>query len=51
MEEYDDLSEYNGIPEHDINVDYDYYLNTGELSDEFGDSDLDNYIDSLNDWD
>lgn len=27
---YDDLNTYNGCPEHDMQVDYDYYQNTGK---------------------
>lgn len=29
MEEYEDLNEYNGDPEHDMWVDFDNYENTG----------------------
>lgn len=29
--DYDDLSTYNGEAEHDMLVDYDQYVNTGEL--------------------
>ncbi len=36
MSNYDD---YNGNPEHDIWVDYDYQVNTGELDDCFDDPD------------
>jgi hypothetical protein len=49
MSDYDDLDEYNGEPEHDMWVDYDYNANTGELPDEFDDEDLDEFIDNLND--
>jgi hypothetical protein len=31
MSDYDDLYEYNGDPEHDMWVDYDYNTNTDEL--------------------
>ncbi len=51
MDELEDLSIYNGDPPHDMNVDYDYHINTGGLADEFGDSDLEDYINNLNDWD
>lgn len=33
----EDLGTYNGNPEHDIWVDYDYNENTGELEDLFED--------------
>ena len=51
MDELDNLDYYNGEPVHDMEVDYDYHINTGELADEFGDSDLDDFIANLNDWD
>ena len=51
MDEYDDLNTYNGDPVHDGWVDYDYNENTGELSDIFDDTDLDQSVDDLNDWD
>ena len=51
MDEYDDLGTYNGDTEHDMWVDFDYHENTGELSELFEDSDLDQYIDNHNDWD
>lgn len=51
MDEYDDLGTYNGDTEHDMWVDFDYNENTGELSDIFDDTDLDQFIDNLNDWD
>lgn len=35
MEEFEDLDTYNGDPEHDGWVDFDYNENTGELSDLF----------------
>ena len=50
MDEYEDLDAYNGDTEHDMWVDFDYNENTGELSSPFEDSDLDQYIDNLNDW-
>lgn len=51
MDEYEDLDAYNGDTEHDMWVDFDYNENTGELSDIFDDTDLDQFIDNLNDWD
>ncbi len=36
---------------HDGWVDFDYNENTGELSGLFEDSDPDEYINNLNDWD
>ena len=49
--DYDDLDTYDGDPVHDSRVDFDYNENTGELSDIFDDTDLDQFIDNLNDWD
>lgn len=51
MTDYDDLGTYDGDPVHDGWVDVDYNENTGELSDIFDDTDLDQFIDNLNDWD
>ncbi len=51
MDVLDDLGTYNRDIVHDMYVDYDYHINNGELADEFGDSDLDDYINNLNDWD
>ena len=51
MTDYDELDTYNGDPVHDMEVDYDFHINTGELSDIFDDTDLDQFIDNLNDWD
>lgn len=51
MDEFDNLDIYNGNPVHDMEVDYDYHINTGKLADEFGDTDLDDFINNLNDWD
>lgn len=51
MDEYEDLDAYNGDTEHDMWVDLDYNENTGELSGIFDDSDIDSYINNLNDWD
>lgn len=38
---------YNENPVHDMEVDYAYHINTGELSDIYNDD----YINNLNDWD
>lgn len=51
MDENNDLDSYNGDPVHDVWVDFDYNENTGELSDLFDETDIDRYIDNLNDWD
>lgn len=51
MDEYEDLDTYNGDSVHDMEVDYDFHINTGALPDEFGDSDLNDFINNLNDWD
>lgn len=51
MDEYEDLDAYNGDTEHDMWVDFDYNENTGELSGLFEDTDIDQFIDNLNDWD
>lgn len=49
--DYDDLDTYNGDTIHDMYVDSDYEINTGELPDVFDDAALDEYIANLNDWD
>lgn len=51
MDEYEDLDMYDGDPVHDGWVDFDYNENTGELSGIFDESDLNDFIDNLNDWD
>ena len=51
MDDYNDLDSYNGDPLHDGWVDFDYNENTGELSDLFDETDLDQYIDNLDDLD
>ena len=38
---YGDLNSYNGDPAHYMEVDYSYHMNTGELSDLFGDDGID----------
>jgi len=47
MDELDDLDLYNGDPIHDMYVDADYEINTGELNYAFDQAELD--IDNLND--
>ncbi|MDE5877204.1 MAG: hypothetical protein K2H47_06890 [Muribaculaceae bacterium] len=51
MKEQDNFDTYNGDPVHDDWVNFDYNENTGELSSLFEDTDLDQFIDNLNDWD
>lgn len=51
MDEYEDLDTYNDNTLHDMAVDFDCHINTGELPEYFEDSDLDTFIDNLNDWD
>lgn len=51
MNQYDDLDEYNGDPVHDMYVDADYEINTGELPYVFDDDSLDDFVDELDDWD
>lgn len=51
MNDINDLDTYNGDQVHDDWVDFDYNENTGELSGLFEDTDLDDFIDNLNDWD
>lgn len=51
MDELDDLGTYNGDTEHNMWVDFTYNENTGELHEEFGDEDLDEFIDNHNDMD
>lgn len=49
--DYYELDTYNGDSVHDGWVDFNYNENTGELSDNFDDTDFDQLIDNLNDWD
>lgn len=51
MDEYEDIDTYNGDAAHDMNVDFDRYMNTGDGAELFDETDLDEYIDNLNDWD
>ncbi len=50
MDEYEDLDAYNSNTSHDMNVDFDCYMNTGEVAELFDKTDLDEYIDKLKDW-
>lgn len=49
--DYEDIDKYNGDIIHDMYVDSEYEINTGELSEVFDEADLDDYINNLNDWD
>ena len=51
MDELDDLATYNGDTEHDMWMDFTTYEYTSELGECFDDTDVDNFIDNLNDWD
>lgn len=51
MNEYDDLDIYNGDGVHDMEVDFDFHINTNELPEYFEDTDIETFIDNLNDWD
>ena len=51
MDELDDLSTYNGDTEHDMWVDFTTHEYTGELREYFDNSDIDNLIENLDDWD
>lgn len=51
MNGYDDLDTYNGDAEHDMMVDYDYHINTRDLTETFDDEDPDEDADNLDDWD
>lgn len=51
MDEYEDLDMYEGNPVHDINVDFDRHISTGELPEYFDEAVIDIFIDNLNDWD
>lgn len=50
MDEYEDLYMYNGDTEHDMWVDFDNYENTG-IPDVFDEDNLDDFVDTLDDWD
>lgn len=45
MDEYEDLYSYNGNPIHDMYLDNDYNINTGELDDWYGDNSIDENAD------
>ena len=47
MDEFDDLATYNGDAEHDMWVDFTTHEYTGELDDNFEDSE----VDKFDDWD
>ena len=49
--DFDDLDTYNGDTVHNMYVDSDYEINTGELSEVFDEADLDDFIDNLDDRD
>ena len=51
MEDLEDLSTYTGNTEHDMWVDFTTNQYTGELADIFDDSEVDDFIDNLDDWD
>ena len=51
LSEYDNLDSSTGDPVYDGWVDFDSNENTGELSELFDETDLDQSIDDLNDWD
>ena len=51
MDELDDLATYNGEDEHDMWVDFTTNQYTGELGQYFDDTDVNNFIDKLDDWD
>ena len=42
MGDFDDINSYNGDLEHDMWVDYNYFLNTGEYDDEEEQEEYDN---------
>lgn len=50
MDDYEDLDTYNGDVVHDMWVDFDNYENTGS-PDVFDEPDLDDFVDTLDDWD
>ena len=47
--DYEELDTYNGDTIHDMYVDSDYEINTGEIPEVFDEADLDDYIDNLDD--
>lgn len=49
MTGYDDLDRYNGDAEHDMMADFDYHVNTDELTELFDDDDIEDYVNNVND--
>ncbi len=49
--DYNELDFHNENLKDDGRVDFDYHQNTDELSYFLDDSDIDQFIDKLNDWD
>lgn len=49
MEEFDNLDNYKGNRVHDMKVVCDYHIYIGELPLESGNTDLDDFINNLND--
>lgn len=49
MDENEELDIYSGDTAHDMNVDFDRYMNTGEDVELFGGAEFDDYIDNLYD--
>lgn len=49
MDEINDLDIYNEDVIHDMYVDSNFEINTGELPEVIDEADLDEYIDNLND--
>ena len=50
MSNFDDLDTYKGDTEHDMWVDFDNFENIGNSA-VFDETDIDNFIYNLNDWD
>lgn len=50
IDEYEDFNIYNGEAVHDMLVDFDLYENTG-ASEIFDEADIDEFVNSLDDWD
>lgn len=47
MNEYDDLDIYNCNAVHDMEVDFDFHINTGKLPECFEDTDIETFIDNF----
>lgn len=43
MGDFDELNSYNGDVEHDMQVDYNYYLNTGEYDEDDDEEEQEEY--------